>query len=168
MRLTSLLGRMGKDVNLRGDRNTNFSDLRRRPVVLVGAFNNEWTLRLTGELRFYFDLHERGYFVRDRQHPDNRAWRVDADRDNPQMEVDYAIVSRVYNATTEQTVVAAAGIRGGGTYSGIELLTNAAYLQKAIASAPAGWAKRNAQFVLRTRVYAGTPGPPEIVAMHVW
>ncbi|HYO82524.1 MAG TPA: hypothetical protein VES20_14065 [Bryobacteraceae bacterium] len=168
VRLAGLLARSRKEVVLRGGRSTSFSDLRGKPVVLIGAFNNEWTLRLMGELRFYFDLENGEYFVRDRHKPENHAWRVESDPENPQVEVDYAIVSRVHNATTEQTVVAGAGIKGGGTSASVEFLTNPGYLERALASAPARWGKRNAQFVLSTKVYAGAPGPPAVVAAHYW
>jgi hypothetical protein len=168
IRLGALFTRLDKEVSLRGGRNTSLDDLRRKPVVLVGAFNNEWTLRLTGELRFYFDFEGGEYFVRDRQRPENHAWRVEIDPDNPQIQTDYAIVSRVHNPTTEQAVVVAGGIKGGGTYTAGEFLTNASYMKAALQDAPPDWEKRNAQFVLSTKMYSGTPGPPTVVAAHYW
>jgi hypothetical protein len=168
IRLGALFTRMEKEVTLRGGRNTSLGDLRRRPVVLVGAFNNEWTLRLTGELRFYFDMEDGQYFVRDRLRPENHAWRVEVDSQNPQIQTDYAIVSRVHNPTTEQAVVVAGGIRGGGTYAAGEFLTNPSYMTAAFKNAPRGWEMKNAQFVLSTKLYSGTPGPPQVVAAHYW
>jgi hypothetical protein len=137
---------------------------------LVGAFNNDWTLRLTGELRFYFenDAERKVEVVRDRQHPENRLWQVRTEATNPEIETDYAIVSRVYNPTTEQMVVVAAGIRGGGTYAAGEFLTNPAYLTRALSGAPSGWEKRNVQVVLSTRMFSGNPGPPTVLATHYW
>ena len=48
----------------------SLSDLRERPTVLIGAFNNEWTLSLQGDLRFYFenDSHHHSQVIRDRFH----------------------------------------------------------------------------------------------------
>ena len=132
MRFATLFARFGKDGVLRGGRSTSLTDLRGKPLVLVGAFNNDWTLRLTGELRFYFeyDPERKVEIVRDRQNPENRSWQVRTDTAIPQIETDYAIVTRVHNPTTEQTVVVAAGIRGGGTSAASEFLTNETYLRK--------------------------------------
>jgi len=170
MRFGALFARSGKDVVLQGGRSTSLADLRGKPVVLVGAFNNDWTLRLTGELRFYFefDSDRKVEIVRDRQSPENQSWQVRTDTAIPQIETDYAIVTRVHNPTTEQTVVVAAGIRGGGTSAASEFLTNETYLTQALESAPSGWERKNVQFVLSTKMFSGNPGPPTIVAAHFW
>ncbi|HYZ84519.1 MAG TPA: hypothetical protein VE621_08955 [Bryobacteraceae bacterium] len=170
MRLAVLFTRFDKPVELRGGRQTSLADLRRRPVVLVGAFNNEWTLRLTGELRFYFETDQAGKVetLRDRQNPNNRTWQVPISAAISDMHTDYAIVSRVFNPTTEQTVVVAAGIRGGGTTAAGEFLTNPQYLEQALQKAPRDWQKKNMQFVISTRMFSGNPGPPTLLAAHFW
>jgi hypothetical protein len=169
-RLSALFGGFGKPVEFRGGRSTTLGDLRGKSTVLIGAFNNSWTLSLTGELRFYFDedAAAKSYLVRDRRHPENRAWAVRADQQPTQDYEDYAIVSRVFNPTTEQPVVVAAGIKGGGTAAAGEFLTNPAYLAQALASAPAHWEKHNVQFVLKTRLFGGAAGPPQVVAANYW
>ena len=174
VRLTALLAGFGKPVEFRGGRSTTLGDLRGRSSVLIGAFNNSWTLSLTGELRFYFDQGvvsgegSRAFLVRDRLHPQNRDWEVRGDQQAGQDHIDYAIVSRVFNPTTEQAVLVAAGIQGGGTAAAGEFLTNPAYLEQALQSAPAHWEKRNLQFVLKTRLLGGTAGPPQVIAAHYW
>ncbi len=169
-RLSTLFGGFGKAVEFRGGRSTTLGDLRGKPTVLIGAFNNSWTLSLTGELRFYFaeDAAAKTYLVRDRLHPENRAWEVRGDQQPTQDYEDYAIVSRVFNPTTEQPVVVAAGIKGGGTAAAGEFLTNPTYLGQALATAPSHWEKHNVQFVLKTRLFGGAPGPPRVVASHYW
>jgi hypothetical protein len=169
-RLSALFGGFGKPVEFRGGRSTTLGDLRGKSTVLIGAFNNSWTLSLTGELRFYFDedAAAKTYLVRDRRHPQNRAWVVRGDQQPTQDYEDYAIVSRVFNPTTEEPVVVAAGIKGGGTAAAGEFLTNPVYLGQALASAPAHWEKHNVQFVLKTRLFGGAAGPPQVVASHFW
>jgi hypothetical protein len=169
-RLTALFTRYGKEVELRGGRSTSLTDLRRRTVVLVGAFNNEWTLNLTGELRFYFesDPANRLDMVLDRRNPGKREWTVRSDLSSGQISTDYAIVTRVNNPTTEQAVVVAAGVKGGGTIAAAEFLINPAYLEKALQNAPSDWSGKNLQFVLATKMFSGTPGPPSVVAAHYW
>ncbi len=168
VRLSSLFTKLGKDVALRGGRATSLADLRGKAAVLLGAFNNEWTLRLTGALRFYFDAENGKFFVRDRRNPANRSWQVETDPDQPAIQTDYAIVSRVHNPTTEQTIVVAGGIKGGGTSAASEFLTNANYLEAALRDAPANWKDKNLQFVLSTRIYSGATAPPHVVAAEYW
>jgi hypothetical protein len=169
-RLVALFTRFGKETTLRGGRATTLADLRGKPSVLIGAFNNEWTLSLTGELRFYFDqdAEHKTDVVRDRQNPGDRSWRVRTDLPDNQIPMDYAIISRVFNATTEQPVVVAAGIKGAGTYAAGEFLTKRSYLADALQKAPRDWAHKNVQFVLATRLFSGNPGPPQVVAAYFW
>ena len=54
-RLTGLVESHGKQVRLMRRSATRFTDLREGPAVLIGAYNNEWAMRLAGSLRFSFD-----------------------------------------------------------------------------------------------------------------
>jgi hypothetical protein len=170
LRIATFFNRIEKPVEVKGGRTVSLNDLRGKSTVLVGAFNNSWTLNLTGELRFYFeqDPAHKTEIVRDRQKPDHRAWNVRTDASATQIRTDYAIVSRVFNPTTEQAVVVAAGLRGGGTAAAAELLTNEKYLAQALRDAPKNWAGKNVQFVLSTKMMGGAPGPPTVIATHYW
>lgn len=170
-RLTELFARKGKRVELRGGRETALSDLRGHPTVLIGAFNNDWTLNLTGQLRFSFqeDPSNSTEFVRDSLHPEKRDWMVRYSTDgSASIDVDYAIVSRVLDPITEQPVIVAAGIAGPATQSAGEFLTNPAYFAAGLVNAPADWHRKNVQFVLSTKVISGNEGPPRVVAAHFW
>lgn len=169
-RMAGLFAKLGKEVEVRGGRSTTLADLRGKSTVLIGGFNNTWTLTLTGELRFYFeeDTVKHLSFVRDRQHPANLAWQAPSDLSAAQITEDFAIVSRVFNPTTEQAVVVAAGLRGGATAAAGEFLTSDVYLNEALQGAPSGWERRNVQFVLATRMIGGTPGPAKVIAAHYW
>jgi hypothetical protein len=167
--LTSLLVQRGQKVQIRGARETSLANLRGKPCVLVGAFNNEWNLGLTGELRFYFESEGAvADYVRDRKNPAKSDWRVPNSWPYPRAATDYAIVSRVVNSTTEQTVVTVAGITGFGTQAAGEFLTNESYLAEALKQAPRDWQKKNMQVVLSTRIMSGTPGPPQVLAVFFW
>jgi len=160
----------GKTVQLRGDRSVSLSELRGRPVIMIFAFNNEWTLSLAGELRFCFemDLPTRAQMVRDRQNPQNEQRLTGAWTDWSKIPADYAIVTRVKNPTTEQTVVIAAGITHFGTRAAAELVTSEAYLRQALEGAPKDWARKNMQIVLSVRVISGAGGPPKVLARYFW
>jgi hypothetical protein len=82
--------------------------------------------------------------------------------------VDYAIVSRFVNPTTEQMVVSVAGATGYGTVAAGEFVTNPAYFSEAMRRAPRDWYRRNMQVVLSVEVMSGHAGPPKVLALHFW
>lgn len=169
-RLAALFARYGRTATLRGGRSVSLKDLRGRPLVLIGAFSNDWTLALTGESRFHFDVDREkgGLIVRDRKQPQRVDWKITKSWPEQKIPLDYAIVSRVINPVTEQTVVTAAGITHFGTQAAGEFLANESYFAEAVRSAPADWSRKNLQVVLSTRVMSGTAGPPKVLATHVW
>jgi len=168
--LSTLFAQKGKRVQLRGVRSISLADLRSKPCVLIGAFNNEWTMSLAGELRFYFDIdyQNSAEIVNDRQNPGKTEWRVVNSWPYWRIPVDYAIVSRIFNPTTEQTVVIVAGITHYGTHAAGEFLTNQAYFSEALNNAPRDWYRKNMQVVLSTKVISGAHGPPKVLAVHFW
>jgi len=170
VRLTSLFAKRGKPYRVRGERTTTFADLRENPAVLIAAFDNQWTLRAAGELRFTFvkdSAHETD-MVRDREHPENTDWKLTGAWPNWDIPNDYAIVSRVLDLNTDRPVVIAAGITQYGTMAAGEFLSNPEYFAEAVAKLPRGWEKRNLQIVLRVPVVHGASGHPRVLATHVW
>src|SRR5271170_4209331 len=113
VRLSALLGRMGKESQVRIGSQYSFADLRNSPAVVVGAFNNRWTMQLTGSLHFAF-VEKDGHLTIKEQVPDGRVWRQNAV--NPDGEIsDFAIVGRLLDSKTGQFTVTVAGISGTGT-----------------------------------------------------
>ena len=166
-RISWLLATKGKRIQVRGGRSLSLADLRGKPALLIGAFSNQWTLDLTGHLRFYFegDAKNSTALVRDRQNPGRTDWRVVEPWVNPKSQTDYAIISRVFDPTTEQTVVVAAGITHLGTQAAGEFLTNPAYFEEAVKRAPRDWPRKNMQIVISAKVIKETAGPPQVVAV---
>ncbi|MEO8597829.1 MAG: hypothetical protein ABI759_31205 [Candidatus Solibacter sp.] len=161
--LASLFSERGKLYHLRWGSDVSFSDLRYQPTILIGAFNNSWTLQTTGELRFAFERH---MGIRDRM--ENKLYKLPyLPPDMPEPE-DYALVSRVFDSKTGELLIAAGGITDYGTYAAGEFLSSPRFMEQLIAHAPADWAKRNMQVLLHTRMVGETPGPPEIVVAHFW
>jgi hypothetical protein len=147
---------------------TSYRDLQSGPFVLVGGMNNEWTLRLTSGLRFSFSRQPNGARVEDKQNPSNTGWSVDFTTPISQFNRDYAIVSRVRDARTEQSVVIVAGIGSWGTLAAGEFVTRTEHLAKLEKLAPRQWERGNLQVVLATDVIRGSSGPPIVVAAHFW
>jgi hypothetical protein len=169
--LCQLLTRKGKKTEIRGGRVSSLADLRGKPCVLIGAFNNEWTMRLTNDLRFYFELGptNESMVIRDRQDVNRKDWAGSRNWPAPaDLASDYAIVSRAYNPTIEQTVVSVAGGSGYGTYAAGEFLANEEYFAAALHGAPRDWYRKNMQVVLSVKVISGTPGPPKVLATYFW
>jgi hypothetical protein len=150
---------------------TNYSQLRHAPLVAVGAFNNAWSIRVTAELRFVFDYRMIDgvayHCIVDRRNSTSVPWKVAQPADGGMSE-DYAIVTRVFEPTTEKTVVSVAGIETYGTLAASEFVTEPMYLEAALAGAPNDWRRKNAQFVLATKIIDGSPGPPRILAAQFW
>ena len=170
-RLVNLFARQRKEVDLRGDRSVSLADLRTEPSVLIGAFNNGWTLNLTGELRFYFDTDSttRAQLIRDRQRPAVKDWElVDAWPPGKDIDKDYALITRVVNRTTERTTIVLGGIAQYGTEAAAEFVTNPAYFDRALTNAPRDWYRKNIQVVISTNVVSGVSGPPTIIATYFW
>jgi len=168
--LAAMFEKRGKPYRIRGERSTSFADLRETPAVLIGAFDNQWTLHAAGELRFSFvkDDATDTDFVRDRQHPENTEWRLTGAWPYWDVSNDYAIVSRILDTTTDRPLVIAAGITHYGTMAAGEFLTNPEYFAEAAAKLPAGWQRRNLQFVLRIPVVNRVGGHPRVLAVQVW
>jgi len=147
---------------------TSFKDLQQGPFVLIGAMNNEWTLRLMNGLRFTFAGGPSGAYIADQRNPGNTAWSFSHSLPFDQPSRDYAIVSRLRDPRTEQTAMIVAGIGSWGTQAAGEFVTSPAHLKKLEAFAPRGWAQKNLQVVIATDVIAGSSGPPIVVAAHFW
>ncbi|MBV8569752.1 MAG: hypothetical protein JO319_04010 [Acidobacteriaceae bacterium] len=161
--LSSLFSRKGKLYQMRYGADLTFGDLRYQPSILIGAFNNEWTLQTTNELRFVFDTHPT---IRDRL--DNQLYTPADLKPDGRTTEDYAIVSRVFDSKTGELLIAAAGITQYGTRAAGEFLTSIPSITALAANAPRDWPKKNLQVLLRTKVVGDTPGPPSIVKTYFW
>lgn len=58
----------------------------------------------------------------------------------------------------------AAGITEYGARTASEFPTESKYFEEALKDAPADWSRRNMELVIRAKVVAGNPAPPEVVA----
>src|ERR1035438_3100368 len=149
-RIAALLEAKSKRYRIRSELATSLADLRDGPAVLVGAFNNDWTLRLTGPLRFSFlNPQPHIYTIQDQQNS-SRNWRVDTRIPYMRQSDDYAVISRIRDATTDRVVVVAAGLAYWGTIAAGEFLTDPKYMDEVAKTAPSGWERKNMQIVIRS------------------
>jgi hypothetical protein len=170
VRLTSLLERYRKPYRVRAERSTSFADLRDTPAVLIGAFDNPWTLRTASQLRFTFrkDSEQDTGIVFDSQHPENSQWKLSKYWPNWDIPVDYAIVTRMVDTASDRPVIIAAGLTQYGTVGAGEFLSNKEYFSEAAKRLPSEWPKKNLQIVLSVPVVNRISGRPRLLATHVW
>jgi hypothetical protein len=169
-RITGLLGRFGRNYDIRREATFTLADMRREPAILVGGFNNRWTMRLEHGFRFTLE-HDRDAhlsYIHDRQNLTARNWAVDLQLPDTERTEDYAIVSRIQDDRTEKMVVVVAGIGGNGTVAAGEFVTNERYMKTIASKAPQGWEKKNLQIVLGTELVNGNSGPPRVLAVQAW
>lgn len=168
--IAGMLQVRGKSYTVKGEGSTTLTDLRQGPSVMIGAFDNGWTLRVSGPLRFHFANNPEmsKFWIEDRQDP-SKKWMLER---SVQLETgtykDYAIVARFTDPDTDRPVVVAAGLARGGTVAAGEFLVNPEHMRDLSFQAPKGWQNKNIEVILETQVIDGRSGPPRVVAVHVW
>ena len=173
-RVVAALEERNKEVLIRRGNSSSFSDLREGAVVLVGAFNNEWSLRLTRQLRYSLDLDPEKHliYIRDAQNPGSRSWSWATNQpsqpvtgvNSPRI-YDYALISRIRDAGTGHVVVVIGGLYTYGTLAAGEFLTDPSLMQEVGRRANLKKTNQNLQIILGTTVTDGIPGPPRVLAV---
>ncbi len=168
--IAGMLNAHGRTFRVQGASITTFTDLRQAPSVFIGAFDNDWTLRFTGPLRFHFANNPgmTQFWVEDRQRPANREWLLDRSHQETGTYKDYAIVTRGLDPNTGRFVVVVAGIARGGTIASGEFLVDPRHMDELVRAAPKDWESKNMEIVLETQVIDGRSGPPRINAVYTW
>jgi hypothetical protein len=171
VRVAGILQSNGKQYNLRGESSTSLNDLRTGTTIVVGAFDNAWTLRLTKQLRYHFDNDAAMTDLRivDSTSPSHTQWTlVRSQQMNTNNYKDYAIVARFSDPITGKLTIIVAGIARGGTIVAGEFLTDPANLDQIERAARAAGNKTNTEFVLSTQIIDGDPGIPRMEASYFW
>lgn len=169
-RVAGLLQIRDKNYSVHGETETTFSDLASGPSVLIGSFNNDWTIRLSDQLRFHFEMDQNAgeQWIVDRQKPDEKIGIHSFNLAVPDTTDAYAIISRVRDASTGQMVVALAGVSANGTKTAGAFVSDPAYLEEFAKRAPSNWQHANLQIVVAAAAVDGSLGPPRIISTYVW
>jgi hypothetical protein len=146
----------------------SLEDLHRRPVVLISGFNNIWTMRLLQPLRFHLVQQGSLHYIVDTDHPERNDWSVDFESPYAQQKVDYAIVARFYDATTDGPVAVMAGIGSNGSEAAGEFMVSPEALNALARSAPLGTLEGNFEAVLKVEVIGGNTGAATVLAVQYW
>ena len=170
IKIASVVQTSGKRYTLRGEDATSLMDLRNGPSVIIGAFDNVWTLRMLRPLRFHFANNPEMtmFSIVDTAQPGQTHWAVDRGQQFATNNYrDYAIVARFTDETTGKPTLVAAGIGRGGTIAAGEFLTNRD-LMKSVRNQRPSAKMKNVEVVLSTQIINGEPGTPKIEAVYFW
>ncbi len=162
--LTELFARIHKSSQVRIGRDFTYDDLRNSPAVLIGAYDNPWTMRITSELPITFRNQGSQYWIEERASP-NRIWRSAEDGGGT---MDFAIVARLVNSETCQFLVILGGLGMVGTQATGSFVSSQDDLEAALRTAPAGWQRKNLEMVIESDVIDGSASPPRVLAVKTW
>ncbi len=163
---SGLLGQLGKPSQVRIGTNYSFEDLRNSPAMIIGAFNNRWTMQIAPSLHFALVEDNGTYMIRE-QLPNGHIWRANL-RDSARSGEDFAIVARLLDSKTGQFTVIAAGLTSSGTQAAGEFVSNPDLLEKGMRAVSTAWQKKNLELILQTTVTDSTPGPAHVIASYTW
>lgn len=172
--LANQLGKRGIPFRLAGAEQISFTDFQRQPVILIGAVDNKWTLRLTQGLRYPIAVtYPLGpdnppiASIAEASKPGSSPWSVDFSTPLSEWKKDYAILARVDDATTGVPVLIEAGLGGAGSIAASELLASGA-LAGRLKDEPHCRSKTSFEAVVETDIIEGKPGPPHILSLDCW
>ena len=163
--LSGLLERSRVTPQLESSATTPLTELREHSVILLGGYNNQWTLRLIEPLRFHI-VPGADEMIVDRMQP-QAHWSRDSTLPYSSAD-DYAVIARFRNTTTDGWVVALAGLGRNGTEAAAQFVTNTRYMQLLRDQIGRDFSNQNVEVVLKVNVVDGKTGAPSILAVHVW
>jgi hypothetical protein len=147
----------------------SFEQLREGPIVLIGAFDNRWTMRITETLPFRFEPGDNGVAqIVDRKNSPPKSWVNVWSVPKTQLAKDYAIVARIHDDVTGQPLILLGGLLPEGTEAAGELVSNPEYLNSLLAKLPTDWANKNIEAIIEANIIEGHPGPPTVIAVQAW
>ena len=163
--LSELFARIHKSSQTRFGSDFTYEDLRNSPAVLIGAFNNPWTVRIISDFPIVFREDGNEQWIEDRLKP-NQAWRPGVE--GRRARKDFAIVARIQNSKTGQFLVILGGVGMVGTEAAGRFVSRQSDLDAALRTAPAGWQSKNLEMVLESDVIDGSASTPQVVAVRIW
>ena len=165
--VSGLVDRNGAATQLQAAASTPLTELRNRPVILLGGYNNQWTMRLLNPLPFHFATGQGQEESIVETAPPHAHWERDASLPYSSAD-DYALVARFRDATTDSWVVVLAGVGRNGTEAAANFATSPHYMQLLRDRLGTDISNRNVEAVLKVNVIDGKTGAPSILTAHAW
>lgn len=167
----SVFREYGRDCTIISARLARLEDLKNRSLVLVGGFNNPWTLRLMASLPYQlqFDNSQGGRLVVEHSAARDLALGRIGDEDSSSAAVrDYAVIARFHSDVTDSMAVVVAGLGIPGTNGAGQYLSSPEKLHQLLSAAPKDWKGVNFEAVLKVDVVEGSPGQVQLVSSRFW
>jgi hypothetical protein len=168
--VTGLLQRMRKPTEVLWASEARDNDLRDRSLVLLGAFNNPWTIDLNKDVRFVFEHETEGgkllWVIRDRKTP-GKKWTLSATFPQP-IDRDYAIITRLFDRARGRVVISVGGMNQFGTQVAGEFLCDPVFWRELAGSGPRDWDRKNLQVVIETEIAGNKPVRPRVIDSYFW
>jgi len=167
-RLGGVLHQHNKDYEVKEAAETSLTDIRSRSLILVGAMNNLWSMRLLKPLMIHFTFDNSIAGIQDSENSQQQSWFIDFTKPYNTITTDYAIVARFHDSTTEGPVLVIGGLGPYGTEAAGEFVQSPQYLAELAAKLPPGWENKNLEVVIKTNVIGAKAGPPILVTAYTW
>jgi len=167
-RIASLFGAKNRTFDLLDQSETTFADFSGRPTILLGSFDNDWAMGISEGKRFQFNGAQGKKWIEDLENPGKQIGVLDSSSLEPTSYDAFSIVMRQIGQVTQQPRVLIAGVGDKGTIASAEFVSNPKYLEDFAEHAPKGWASKNIEFLIRTRVIENAVGIPTIVDYKIW
>jgi len=162
LRLKNILLSLGRSSRIGLAQDITAEDLSSSPMIVVGGPRfNRWTMNLTENLRFAFDVVDDKPRIYDRLNP-LRYW-IDSETDD-QIGPGYVIITRLLPTRRQKSVLCIAGLRALDTRAGTEVISDSKVLNDLLKNAPDDWAQKNLQWILLVK----DRGPVELRAATYW
>jgi hypothetical protein len=162
------LTQINKEFQLKDANSTYFVDMRQGSTLLVGGFDNPWTMQALNLLPFGFAHDAKSAWITDRKDPKSRKWLIPIGAHGQKSSEDYALVARYVDANTGRWVMIAAGLDDSGTSVASLFLIDSASLDDLAKQIPRNWTSSNIEAVIKTHMVEGTFGRSEVLAAESW
>lgn len=172
-RICGILRTESRDCAMQLSNQASIAEMSQRPTVLIGLLNNEWSMRLTNQLRFRMNsnvdsdgvTHEA--WIYDARNP-NTHWGIDFGQRLDTVTRDFGLLARFESQVTDQPTILVGGLSALGTLSIGEFATDERSMQSLEDMLPSGKSFRNVEAVMETEVIDGKPGHSRVVAVDFW
>jgi hypothetical protein len=159
-----VLGSRGRPFFVRRASDIDLRSLSGTPAVLIGAFDNRWTVALSAQMRFVFALDGTTEYIRDSQNPSFRDWSIASLTPSK----DYGIVSRTFAPATGSYLVTVAGLGRDGTLAAGDCISDVTCMEQARKFAPGDWSRKNLEILITTNIVNNTPSDARIINAYTW
>jgi hypothetical protein len=163
--LSELFARIHKSSQTRFGSDFTYEDLRNSPAVLIGAFDNPWTVKIISDFPIVFREEGNEQWIEERAKP-NQTWRPGVD--GRRASKDFAIVARLQNSKTGQFLVIVGGVGMVGTQAAGRFVSRQGDLDAVLRTVPVGWQTKNLEIVIESDVIDGSASTPRVVAVRTW